>query len=257
MSDQYTRRLTARYLIGEAAQTFRHRFWRVIAVGFVVALVASVLDTLFDRYVEHIEGDLPIGLSSLLVGIAVVITGANTFGSTFLAGVLDQTVGEHQHGHHQERLSRILRTLPYLTLVVADIAVVGLRIAGLTIFIIPGLVVVTLTAIVGPVIIVEKRGALSAIRRSAELTWGAFWLTFRAVTVLMIGEALVSEWLGDLPFAHSIAGHLFTSSVLEVPLTVFVSLIEVTLAYHLIERSRPGTVRAGGLEPPRHEDTGT
>jgi hypothetical protein len=249
----YERPLTARFLIVQAVGTFRARLGRILLVAVAIGAVASLLDAAFDAYVEHIEGDLPGTLVPILVGLALLVTGANSFGSTFLAGVLDKTVGEHQHGHRSVGLGELFRTLPYLTLIAADLMVTFLRAAGWLLLLVPGVIVLTLTAITGPVIIIEGRGPVAAIRRSKQLIRPVFWLALRAVTIPILAEGLIDAGLTSLPFAHGLAGHLVVALCLEVPLAAFVALIEVTLAYHLIERD----VRAGGFEPPRHEDTGT
>ncbi len=240
----YERRLTARFLFREAARTLRERFWRVVAVAFVVALGAAVLDGLFDQYLAHVEGDVPGLLAAALVGVAIVVTGVNSFGSTFLAGVLDKTVGEHQHGHKAMGLGQLFLAIPYLTLIGADVLVSLLRAAGWVLLFVPGMIAMTVTAIVGPVVMVEGRGAFSAIRRSAQLTWPAFWLVFRAVTIPVMAEGVFDEAITSLPFVHGFLLHGIATVFVEMPVAAFLALVEVTLAYHLIERNRPGSISA-------------
>src|SRR5690606_21273095 len=159
--------------------------------------------------------------------LAVVVTGVNSFGSTFLAGVLDKTVGEHQHGHRAIGLGEVFRTLPYLTLIGADILVSLMRAAGWLLLLVPGAIAMTLTAVVGPVVIIEKRKALSAIGRSARLTWPFFWLVVRAVTVPVLAEGLFDEAIGSLPFVHGIAWHVALTVLVEMPVAAYVALVEI------------------------------
>jgi hypothetical protein len=230
--------LTARGLIAAAAVTFRARWRRVLAVGALVAAIAVVLDEALDRLVEAQHDNFPMWIAILLVGLAVLTSGANSFGSVFLSGLLDKTVGEHQHGHDHVRLSKLLVTLPFITLIGADLVVTVMRGLGALFFLIPGIIVVTLTCVTGPVVIIEGRRALPAIGRSIRLTSGAFWLTFRAVTILMVAETLIDELLTSFAFAHNFFGHFGVAVVVEVPIALFVSLVEVTLAYQLIARDR-------------------
>ncbi len=240
----YERTLTARFLFREAARTFRERFGRVVAVGFVVALAASVLDGLFDEYLEHLEDEVTGVVAAAIVCVAVVVTGVNSFGSTFLAGVLDQTVGEHQHGHRPVSLGQLFLAIPFFTLIGADLLVSLMRAAGWVLLLVPGVIAMTITAIVGPVIMVEGRGAFGAIRRSAQLTWPVFWLVFRAVTIPVLAEGVFDELITSLPFLHGMLAHVLTTVLLEMPVAAFLALVEVTLAYHLIERDRPGIISA-------------
>jgi len=243
---QYVRRLTPWFIFTQASITFRARFWRVFVVAAAVAITSSLLDTSVDWLVEEYQHHLPVIIGFLLAAMSIVLTGANSFGSIFLSGVLDKTVGEHQHGHRATALSEVFRTLPYLTLFVADVMVVLARAAGLALLIIPGLIVVSLTAVVGPVIIIEQRNAWSAIKRSAQLVGPYFWLVFVTATIPLGMEGFVEEVLESLPVFHSFLGHTVIGLCLEVPLITWVALVEVTLAYHLIERDTPGTITVHG-----------
>ena len=91
---------------------------------------------------------------------------------------------------------------------------------------------------------VEGRGAFGAIRRSAQLTWPVFWLVFRAVTIPVLAEGVFDELITSLPFLHGMLAHVLTTVLLEMPVAAFLALVEVTLAYHLIERDRPGIISA-------------
>lgn len=239
---RYLRRLTPWFIFAEASTTFRARFWRVFVVASVIAITSSLLDTAVDWLADEHQHHLPVLMGFLLAASSILLTGANSFGSIFLSGVLDKTVGEHQHGHRQISLPEVFRTLPYLTLFLADIMVVVARAAGLALFVIPGLIVVSLTAVVGPVIIIEERKAWSAIKRSAELVRPYFWLVFITATIPLGMEGLIEEFLESLSVFHSYLGHTVIGLCLEVPLITWVALVEVTLAYHLIERDTPGTI---------------
>ncbi len=225
-------------------RTLRDRFWWVISVAATITIVVSVADLA----AEWGSGDYEFvdnnWLRLALVLAALFSTGSSTLGSTLLAGVLDVTVGEHQHGGRRLTLGELMRHLPWVTLIVADLVVALLRVGGFVLLILPGFMVITLTAIVGPVIMLERNGAWTSIRRSVALVRPYFWLTFALVTVPLVGEALLAEWLESLPFLHDAVVHLATIVVLEVPVSTFVALIEITLAYEMIERDRPGTIAA-------------
>lgn len=230
--------LTARRLMAAAAGTFRARFRRILAVGVVIAATSVVLDEAFDRLVDSQRDSFPMWLAAVLIGLAILTSGANSFGAVFLSGLLDKTVGEHQHGHDPVKLRRLLVTLPFLTLIAADVVVTVMRGLGGLLLVIPGVIVITLTCVTGPVIVIEGRGVISGIRRSVQLTAGAFWLTFRAVTVLLVAETAIDAVLSSLAHSYGFYGHFGVSVLVEVPIALFVALVEVTLAYQLIAHDR-------------------
>ena len=55
--------------------------------------------------------------------------------------------------------------------------------AGLALFVIPGLIILTLWSLVGPVITIEDRSVTAALKRSWQLVRPCFWLTLCLVTL--------------------------------------------------------------------------
>lgn len=243
--DLYTRRLTPGFLFREAARTLRDRFVRVLSLGIAIALAAALIDQGIEQLIEREDEIVRRGLGLALLLIAMLATGATSFGSTFLSGVLDRTVGAHQHGHPDESIATSLRTLPFVRLITADLLVSLLRIIGFALLGIPGLIAMTLTAVVGPIVILEQRSAWSAIKRSAQLVWPRFWLVAVAVTLPLLAEGVLDEIVSSIEaIEHSFVNHTIVNLAVEVPLAIYVSLVEVTLAYHLVERDRPGSISA-------------
>jgi hypothetical protein len=240
--ERYARTLRAGWIVSEAFRTLRARFWWVITVAATVTVVASLTDWFGERISDDFEFVDSNWLRFALVLAARFSTGSSTIGSTLLTGVLDVTVGEHQHGRRRITLRELAVHLPWLTLIGADVLVAVLRVTGFVLLVLPGFVVITLTAVVGPVIMLERHGAWRSIRRSAALVRPYFWLTFGVVTMPLVFEALLAEAIESLPFIHDTITHLATVVFLEVPVATFVALVEITLAYELIERDRPGTI---------------
>lgn len=240
----YDRRLTPLLLFRQAWGTFTARWKRVLGLGVVVSAVAIVSDSLLDVLLENHRGTAE-GLALFAVIMAsVALSAANGFGTTFLSGVLDRTVGEHQHGHPAESLWQLLRRIPYGWLILADILTIVIKVVGFILFVIPGFIAITLMCVVGPVVMVEKRRPFSAVRRSAQLVWPYFWLTFVAVTIPLLGENILTDLVESADWSHGFTRHLIVGVAIEAPIAIFVSLVEVTLAYHLMERDRPGLMAA-------------
>jgi len=111
-------------------------------------------------------------------------TGAATFGDVFLSGFLCRIVGDAEHGTRTSQrpsIRQVAADLPWRRLIGADLMVALLVIIGLVALIIPGLIVITLFAVAGPIIEIERRPVFGALRRSAALARQHFW------TVVLLG----------------------------------------------------------------------
>jgi hypothetical protein len=244
MSDRFSGPLRVRRLFADAWSTLRERPRRVLGLGIVVSAFTITSDRLLEVLSDDARDSTTGALTAAVVMASVALTAANGFGTTFLSGVLDRTVGEHQHGHPAESLWTLLRRIPYGWLILADILAVVLTVVGFALLVVPGIVVMTLTCIVGPLVMIERRRPFSAVKRSAQLVRPFFWIAFVAVTVPIIGESFLSGAVASAPWLHGFVQHLTVGVLVEAPIAIYVSLVEVTLAYQLIERDRPGSVSA-------------
>jgi hypothetical protein len=105
-------------------------------------------------------------------------------------------------------------------------------------FIVPGIIAFALFGIVGPVINIEDRGIVDALRRSAQLVRPHLWVAC-VVIVLPLGiELSVENWF--LSFAHAVpwVAVLIVSAILSVTMRAMISLLEVILGHSLIHGSR-------------------
>ncbi len=143
----------------------------------VVSVVTALLDILAEDLVD--KTNLP-----LVFVTSLSATGAGTFGDVFLSGFLCRIVSDAVHGtraSEQASIRQVAADLPWRRLIGADLLVALFVIIGLGLLIIPGLIVITLLAVTGPVIEIERRPVFNALRRSAHLARQHFW------TVALLG----------------------------------------------------------------------
>ena len=69
----------------------------------------------------------------------------------------------------------MLRSLPWGSLILADLLAALIIVIGLVALIIPGLIAITLLSVAGPVIELERQHAVAGLRRSAHLVRPHFW----------------------------------------------------------------------------------
>jgi hypothetical protein len=219
--------------------TYRRRFGLIAGAALVVFGISAGLDVLVDAVDDRVS-EYPGLVATLLV-----IAGLATFGTTFFAGLLDRIVGEEERGHPRRPLGQLLRTLPYWRLLAADVLLSLGAVVGTLLLIVPGLILYTYFALVGPAVVMEDRGVFDAFRRSTRLVRGKFWLTFLLVTLPILVEedavhgivALVGDAGPLLVFGVNALAGAAVGSV--------VALVEVTLAGRLAMRKpEPATERA-------------
>ena len=164
--------------------------------------------------------------------------------SSIYAGILDKVVGAHLHGHPDLTIREIWRVLPLGRLVVADVVLAIATMAGLALFVIPGLILFTLWSLVGPVITIEDRAVAPALKRSWTLVRRRFWLTFWLVTVpLEVEQAALHAIHYTEVFEHPLVPAFLLNGLLGMVIGSLVGLVEVVLAYELIAR------QAGKMHP--------
>lgn len=104
--------------------------------------------------------------------------------------------GEQRHASFAESLGAGLRVL--LPLIVLMI-LLGLAVmAGLILFIVPGVILYVMWSVATPALVQERGGVLRAFSRSRELTRGARWKVFGILLVLLIVYWLISALSGIL-----------------------------------------------------------
>ena len=173
-----------------AARAAKSDPWRILAAAIVVSVVTAVLDVVANDLVD--KTDLPLVLVT-----SISATGAATFGDVFLSGFLCRIVGDAEHGtlaSQRPTIRQVAADLPWRRLIGADLMVALLVIIGLVALIIPGLIVITLFAVTGPVIEIERRPVFAALRRSAVLARQHFWTVVLLGTLpLLLSDLLESQ----------------------------------------------------------------
>jgi hypothetical protein len=223
-------RPSAGRVIRTAFRTYRERFGRVAGTAFLVFGAIASIDALAAiLIVEHV---------SSTTGDAIASTAAAVFsmaGVVIYAGVLDKVVGAHLHGERELSISEIVHVLPLGRLVAADLLLAIATLAGLILFVVPGIAIFTLLSLVGPMITIEDRTVGSAFKRSSQLVRRRFWLTFVLVTLpLQVEQAVLHAINYTALFDHPVLPAFLLNGLLGTIVGSVVGLIEVVLAYELV-----------------------
>jgi hypothetical protein len=240
--------MPGRYLAGEGRLTYvrvlhqargmlRHHFRRVAAVALILFVPPPLLAVALFGMRDSLAADPGLAWGLGYVAGLLVITFARLLGPVVYAGYLDEAVGkEYFEGHHVP-FRVVLRTLPWARLVVADVVLVAGTTIGLALFVLPGVVWLTLFCLVGPVIVQERHGVRDGFERTLALSRRAWPMILLLVVALLAGEHAFHEWVHEATHHHDLWLQVGISWLIFSVVGGFVGLVEVALATELMART--------------------
>jgi hypothetical protein len=222
-------------IIAAAARAGR-RYWRqILAIAIPVSLAGSGLEILIDHYVD--PSDALLSFSATLGS-----TGISLLGTVLLSGFVCRLVGAADHGLRPLTFLQVARSLQWWQLIAADVLVVLAVVAGFVLLVVPGLAALTLLAVVGPVIEIEHRRVLAAVRRSVQLTRSHIWPVLLLATVPLAAVAELEAIAPEPDRAGEIAEFLIVRGLVEGIAEACLALLLSELCFQLIDAHR-GSMR--------------
>ncbi len=214
----------------------------------VPALVIFGLDAFQSTWFTDIATD-HLGWESVT---DVVVFGVSSLGLTFYSGTLERLVGAVERNQTPQPVSQVLATLPWIRLILADVILVVVSAVASLFLIVPGLIISTLLALVGPLINLLDSSVPDAFRRSVRLVWPHFWIVFVMITVPLAVEHELVVLIADVVPHENVFAVFFTNFALGASIGLVLGLIEVSLAERLISGAQgPGhDVRSADVEMP-------
>jgi hypothetical protein len=231
-------------LLSMAGRTLRAEPARVVVPALIIFALDAIAGTIFTQLAVD-----RLGLESVAFAF---VYGASTLGLTFYSGMLERMVGSVERNERPQPIGEVLRTLPWIRLFVADLVLLALGGVAALFIVVPGLVLDTLFALVGPLINLLGCTVREAFRRSVTLVWPHFVLVFCFVAIPLAVEHEVLVLVHDL-VPHEAVGLVFLSTfVLGTAFGIGLGLTEVSLAERLVRGAHgPGQgVRSGDVELP-------
>jgi hypothetical protein len=219
-------------IVAGAARAGRRGGWRVLAVAIVVSILTALAEVVADVFAER--ATLPL---SLLTGLSA--SGVILLGTVFLSGFLSRLVREVEGGSERASVWTVVRTLPWGRLIGADLLVGLLVVVGLIALVIPGLAAIVFFSVVGPVIEIENRPVIAALRRSAHLVRRHFWaVALLVVLPLAVASGIFDAFAPDPDGLRAVLEILAIRGLAEALVEAAIGLILVELCYRLIALDR-------------------
>lgn len=213
--------------------------------------VGDTLNEVFGLYRQHFGVLIPAAFW-LFLGVNI-ITGLGTHSTALFAigglltfavailyqGMVVSLVRDVQDGKPGSSVSELLSSVgPVLMTLIGTSILYAIGVAlGFILFIVPGCILLTIWAVIAPVIVIERVGVGAAFRRSQELVRGYGWPVFGTVVTatlitLIVGLILTSiaEGIAGGPILRIVFGTL--ASTLTAPIG---ALVAAVLYYRLRE----------------------
>ena len=207
-------------VLGEAWQMYKAHAWHLLAIAFVIYLAAAVIAALF-----ALGGTTLGAVLGSLVGIVAEF---------LLQATLVKAVQDIRDGRADLSLGETVRAAtPYFWTVAGASILAGIAITiGLILLIVPGLYLITIWAVIVPVIVLEQSGVMASFGRSHQLVkgrgWHVFWTLVLTWLILLAVNLILGLIFAALPHA---LGRGLSSVISGTIVAPFIALV-VTLVYY-------------------------
>jgi hypothetical protein len=206
-------------VLTEAWQMYRAHAWHLLAIAFVVYIATAVIAGL-------------LGLAG--VAGAILAWVVEIFAAFLLQAALVKAVQDVRDGRADLSIGEtVSAAMPSLWPVAAASILAGIGIGiGLFLIIIPGLWLITIWAVIIPVIVIERSGALDSFGRSRQLVRGHGWHVFGTLVLVFVIMIVADIVLGFVFLALPLVWRSGLSTIISGTLIAPFLALVVTLIYY-------------------------
>lgn len=204
------RRLDVGATLREVFDIYRDQAGVLLPVAFWLFLVVAIVNGLT-------EGDFSLFWLGIVVSLAV---------GTLYQGMVVELVRDVQDGRRDSSVGDLMRSvLPVLGPLLGAGILAGLGIgAGFVLLVVPGLILLTMWAVIAPVIVIERRSIFDAFGRSRQLVKGQGWPVFGTVAV-----AYLIGFIAEIIFLL-IANSIADGAIVRIVFSALASTITAPIA---------------------------
>lgn len=211
-----TRQIEPGRVIGEAWDTYRNNAGAVLLVA-VAIFGGSALAT----------GLLRATGNWVLALVAAIVT---LLAHVLYTGYVVKLVQDVRDGRMDETPGELLSAAaPYIGTLILNGILFGIAVTiGLALVIIPGLILITIWAVVAPAIVIENKGVIDAFGRSRELVRGNGWNVFGVIVLaflILLAVYIVASLIGAAIGAAGVVILSIIAGILAEPVVALVASI--------------------------------
>jgi hypothetical protein len=204
------RELDVGLTLSEVFSTYRDQAGTLLPVAFWLFLVVAIVDGI-------------VGRNFALFPLVIVVS---TIVGTLYQGMVVGLVRDVQDGRRDSSVGELFGfAAPVLLPLIGAGILYGLAVGvGLVLLIVPGLFLLTIWAVIAPVIVVERSGVFAAFGRSRELVRGNGWHVFWVIAV-----GFLISFAGAIVFG-GIASALSNGPIVRIVFSALASTITAPIA---------------------------
>ena len=214
--------------------------------------VARIFERIFEIYREQFTLLIPAALvifvpvaiisglvyagSTGVIG-ALIVAAVSTIGTYWFQGMVVEAARDILDGRRDHTIGSLVQSaMPVIgpLLVAGILAGIGIAI-GLILLIVPGLFLLTIWAVIAPVIVIERLGALESFGRSRELVRGHGWQVFGVIVVIFLVEFIVGAVLQAIAnsVVDSFVGYTVADLIVRLLVAPLAALAAAVLFFEL------------------------
>jgi hypothetical protein len=181
------RKIEVGSVLSEVFEIYRENAGILIPVAFWLFLIVAIVD----------------GLLATSAALLLVVLAVSTIAGTVYQGIVVSLVRDVQDGRRDYSVSDLFhQATPVIWPLIVAGLLAGIGIAiGLALIVIPGLFLITIWAVIAPVIVIERSPILASFGRSRELVRGNGWPVLGTVVVAYLITFVVGGILGAIASA--------------------------------------------------------
>ncbi len=206
---------------------YRAHAWHLLAIAFVIYLITAVVVAVLAL----------VGAFGSLLGEIIELV------ATFLLqAALIKAVQDIRDGRADLSVSEtVSAAVPYLWPVAVASILAGIAITiGLVLLIVPGLILITIWAVIIPVIVLERSGPLASFGRSRDLVRGHGWHVFGTLVLVFVIMIVVNIVLALIFAVLPLLWRNGLSAVISGTLIAPYLALVVTLIYYRLSGADGG-----------------
>lgn len=227
--------------------------------------VSGVLNEMFSIYGAH--AGVLLGSALVIFVVVGLIQGLLATGGVILSligsiiylvavtlysGMVVKLVDDVRDGRRDLSVGEMVRSVtPVLGALIGNGILKAIAVViGFILLIVPGLILLTIWAVTGPAIVVERSGAIDAFGRSRELVRGEGWSVFSVLVVALLIVLAINIVVGIIGAALGDAGAVIFSIIGSVITAPIFSLVAAIMFFDLGGGQAATTAPAAAAEPP-------
>jgi hypothetical protein len=235
------RKLSVGDVLSEVMRVYREQAGVLLPVAFWLFLIVAIVNGLT-------EGNISLFWLGIVVSLAV---------GTLYQGMVVELVRDVQDGRLDSSVGDLMRSvLPVLGPLIGAGILAGIGVAaGFFLLIVPGLILLTMWAVIAPVIVIEHRGVFDAFGRSRQLVKGQGWPVFGTVVVAFVIAIVASlvliaiaDSLADGPLLRIVFSAL--ASTVTAPIEALVASVLYFRLLAIKGEASASSASAAAASPP-------